>query len=324
MLVDRFGRHIEYLRLSVTDRCNLSCLYCSPRDIRWERRGEILSYEEMTTLIRIFHSLGVRRVRLTGGEPLLRRDFVHFVEGISGLEVPLDLSLTTNGLLLAGLAGELRRAGLSRVNISLDTLDREKYQRITGKDGLHSVLEGIDAALESGLEPVKVNVVLVRGLNDDEIDSFVDLAGSKRLTVRFIEFMPTGLAQWDQAKLIPSSAVVERLKDKYGLSLNDSHSGGGPSVEYTSPCIKGKIGFVSSVTEPSCPACNRLRVTALGKLRPCLFSEIELDLKAALRGGNPEEDLKSVILEGVRKKPAGNSSKSVPEQTSRPMAQIGG
>ncbi len=318
------GRRIEYLRLSVTDRCNLSCIYCSPDEVRWERRGEILSYEEMITLIEIFSSLGVRRVRLTGGEPLLRRDFVHFIEGIRGLGPPLDLSLTTNGILLAGLAGELRRAGLSRVNISLDTLKRGKYERITGKDALHSVLKGIDAALECGFDPVKINVVLVKGLNDNEVSGFVDLARSKRLTVRFIEFMPTGLAVWDQTKLVPSAAVIERLKEDFGLSICESPSGGGPSVEYTSPGMKGRIGFISSVTEPSCAACNRIRVTALGKLRPCLFSDTELDLKAALRGGNPREDVRRILLEGVEKKPIGNTHRRTPEQTSRPMAQIGG
>jgi cyclic pyranopterin phosphate synthase len=324
MLVDRFGRRIDYLRVSVTDRCNLNCIYCSPRDVEWQRKGGILSYEEMTTVIRVFSELGLKRVRLTGGEPLLRRDFISFVEEIGMLGIPLDLSLSTNGLLLAQNAAALQRAGLGRVNISLDSLDRSKYQKMTGVDALSFVVRGIEASLEVGLSPVKINVVLMRSLNGDEVDSFVRLAESKPLSVRFIEFMPTGPAQWDRFDVVPTGDLLNELKQRYGLSRIESKVGGGPSRDYSFPGMKGSIGFISSVTEPSCHRCNRLRLTAEGKLKPCLFSMTELDLKGALRGRNPEEDVRRVAIEAVRIKPKGYSSGSAVEQTGKPMAQIGG
>lgn len=324
MLVDSFGRSIDYVRLSVTDRCNLNCIYCSPKEIHWQRRGEILSYEEMTLLVHILAGMGVRRLRLTGGEPLMRRDFIRFVEEIGMLGVPLDLSLTTNGILLAEFAESLRKAGLARVNISLDSLDREKYRSITGVDALPMVKRGIDAAIDAGLKPVKLNVVLMRGLNDDEIGRFVRLAKSRPLSVRFIEFMPTGLAHWDRSRIVSTRDALNELKSKYGLSAEDDRIGGGPSVDYSFPGMRGSVGFISSVTEPSCKRCNRLRVTAEGKLRPCLFSEMELDLKAALRGAHPEEDVKRVVIEAVRIKPEGHHISDATDETHRPMAQIGG
>jgi len=324
MLVDRLGRRIDYLRLSVTDRCNLNCIYCSPQEVRWQRRGEILSYEEMTTVIQVCSGLGISRVRLTGGEPLLRRDFIRFVEEIGMLGEPLDLSLTTNGVLLAENAEPLRKAGLRRVNISLDSLDRAKYRKITGVDGLSSVLRGIDASLEAGLSPVKLNVVLVKDLNGDEIDSFVRLAESKPLSVRFIEFMPAGPAPWDISSVIPTRVLMHELKQRHGLSEMELEAGGGPAKDYSFPGMRGSIGFISSVFEPSCRECNRLRVTAEGKLRPCLFSETELDLKAALRGGNPERDVRRVVIDAVRVKPEGHIHSTAREQTGKPMAQIGG
>jgi cyclic pyranopterin phosphate synthase len=324
MLVDSLGRRIDYLRLSVTDRCNLNCIYCSPKEVHWLRRGEILSYEEMATIVHVFSQLGVRHVRLTGGEPLMRRDFIRFVEEIGMLGVPLDLSLTTNGLLLSEKAAALRRAGLDRVNISLDSLDREKYRRITGVDGLTSVMKGIDASLDAGLTPVKLNVVLVKSLNGDEVDSFVRLAETRPLSVRFIEFMPAGLAEWDRGNVIPARTLLDELKRKFGLSMVEQSAGGGPSRDFSFPGMRGSVGFISSVTEPSCERCNRLRVTAEGRLRPCLFSETELDLKASLRGGAPEEDVRRVIIEGVRIKPEGRHPQCAKDTTGKPMAQIGG
>ncbi|MFQ5905266.1 MAG: GTP 3',8-cyclase MoaA [bacterium] len=324
MLLDSCGREIDYLRLSVTDRCNLNCIYCSPKEVHWHRRGEILSYEEMVTLIDITASMGVKRVRLTGGEPLLRRDFVSFIEKIASLGRGLDLSLTTNGILLPEMAADVFRAGLGRINISLDTLDEEKYGEITGADALQRVLHGIEVALGVGFDPLKLNVVVVKGLNDDEVDSFVKMAESKPVTVRFIEFMPGGVAQWDRSRLIPSSVILERLRRDCGLTRKEKGNGGGPSVDYSSPRMAGRIGFISSVTEPSCETCNRLRVTAEGKLRPCLFSENEFDLKAALRGKNPEEDVKRAVLNAVQAKPRGHLLQDSCGQTGRPMAQIGG
>jgi cyclic pyranopterin phosphate synthase len=310
--------------MSVTDRCNLKCIYCSPEEVHWQRRGEILSYEEMALVVQVFSELGVRRVRLTGGEPLMRRDFIRFVEELGMLGVPLDVSLTTNGILLSECAVRLRRAGLKRINISLDSLDKKKYKKITGVDGLPRVLEGIDAALDAGYDPVKLNVVLIRDLNDDEVHSFVRMAESRPLVIRFIEFMPAGLAQWDRSRIIPTSDLLKELQVRYSLSREGEGTGGGPSVDYSSPDLKGKIGFISSVTQPSCRQCNRLRVTAEGRLRPCLFSEAEFDLKSALRGDAPEEDVRRVIIEAVKAKPEGHFIQDAGEQTGKPMAQIGG
>jgi len=324
MLIDSFGRNIDYLRLSITDRCNLSCLYCSPKEIQWQRKGEILSYEEMVILIDIVASMGVTRIRLTGGEPLLRRDFVPFVEQIKMLGKSLDLSMTTNGILLSGFAEGLLRAGMKRINISLDTLDEEKYERITGSKAHSRVLDGIETALRLGFDSLKVNVVLVKGLNDDEIDSFVHMAESKPLTVRFIEFMPAGLANWDRNRLVPSERILQGLRKRYGHVEQVATDGGGPALDYRLPGMVGRVGFISSVTEPSCATCNRLRVTAEGKLRPCLFSEIEFDIKTALRASNVEDEVRMVILEALRAKPKGHFHLDSYEQTGRPMAQIGG
>ena len=324
MLIDYCGRKIDYLRLSVTDRCNLSCTYCSPKHVEWQRRGEILSYEEMITLVDIAAAMGIKRVRLTGGEPLLRRGFVSFVGQMRALDAPLDLSLTTNGIFLPDLAEELLRAGITRVNISLDTLDEVKYEKITGSKAHSKVLSGIETALRLGFDSVKVNVVLIKGLNDDEIDSFVRMAESTRLTIRFIEFMPTGLADWDIDRLIPSREILERLKKRYGGIEHVRAGGGGPSLDYRFPGMAGKVGFISSVTEPSCEMCNRLRVTAEGKLRPCLFSEIEFDIKTALRASNAKDEVKMVILDALRAKPKGHFHLDSYKQTGRPMAQIGG
>jgi len=324
MLIDYCGRKIDYLRLSVTDRCNLSCTYCSPGHIEWQRRGEILSYEEMVTLIDITASMGIKRVRLTGGEPLLRRDFVSFVEQIRALDRPLDLCLTTNGILLPDLAGELLRAGVTRVNISLDTLDEAKYERITGSKAHKKVLNGIEVALRLGFDSVKVNVVLIKGLNDDEIDSFVRMAEFRPLTVRFIEFMPAGLADWNIDRLMPSREILERFKRRYGDIEQVKADGGGPSLDYRFPGMVGKVGFISSVTEPSCEMCNRLRVTAEGRLRPCLFSETEFDIKTALRTTNARDEVKMVILHALRAKPEGHLPLGSCRRTETPMAQIGG
>lgn len=324
MLIDYCGRKIDYLRLSVTDRCNLRCTYCSPSHVEWQRRGEILSYEEMVRLVDIAASMGIKRVRLTGGEPLLRRDFISFVEQLRALRVPLDLSLTTNGILLPELAEELLRAGLTRVNISLDTLDEEKYERITGSKGHSKVLNGIETALRLAFDSVKINVVLIKGLNDDEIDSFVHMAESKPLTIRFIEFMPAGLADWDVDRLIPSREILERFKKRYGDIQQVKTDGGGPSLDYRLPGMVGEVGFISSVTEPSCEMCNRLRVTAEGRLRPCLFSEVEFDIKTALRANNARDAVKMVILDALHAKPEGHLPLSPYRRTETPMAQIGG
>lgn len=324
MLLDYCGRKIDYLRLSVTDRCNLSCLYCSPKEIKWQRKGEILSYEEMVILIDIVASMGVTRVRLTGGEPLLRRDFIPFVEQIKMLGRSLDLSITTNGILLSGFAEGLRRVGMKRINISLDTLHEEKYERITGSKAHSKVLDGIETALRLGFDPLKINVVLVKGLNDDEIDSFVQMAMWKPLTVRFIEFMPAALADWDINRLVPSERILQGLRKRYGHVEQVAATGGGPAVDYRLPGMVGRVGFISSVTKPSCATCNRLRVTAQGKVRPCLFSDVEFDIKTALRSANARDAAKMVILDALRAKPEGYLPLRPWRRTETPMAQIGG
>ncbi len=326
-LADSFGRQIESLRISVTDRCNLRCVYCIPEDIEWLPRAQLLSLEEISRLARIAVSGGVRKIRLTGGEPLMRRDLPRLIEMLSAIPGLDDLALTTNGTQLAKLAAPLARAGLRRVNVSLDSLDRETFARMAQRDVLGRVLEGIDAAVAAGLRPIRINNVPIRGLNDHEAVAFAGLARERGFEVRFIEFMPLEHGRrWGTDVMVPGKELRERISERWPLVPDpdlDPHS---PSRDWLfADGAPGLVGFIDSVTQPFCSACNRIRLTADGKLRTCLFSVREHDLRELLRSGARDEAilerLRAVVATKELKHHVTDGMYVKPERT---MSRIGG
>ncbi len=327
-LEDSFGRVINNLRISITDRCNFRCRYCMPEEgMNWLDKAELLSYEELGRAARIFAGLGVTKIRLTGGEPLLRKD-IHVLAGyvsrIGGIQ---DLSLTTNGFLLAEQAELLFQAGLRRVNVSLDSLDPVKFNLVTRRDYYHRVWKGIEAAERAGMRPIKLNVVLMRGINDDEIPKFAALVRERPFVVRFIEFMPIGHGDgWTVDRVISAKEVIETIVASTGKRLVPvEYHGAQPADRYRFEDGKGEIGFISSVSDPFCDHCNRVRITSDGKLRTCLFSLEETDLKALLRGEASDDEIRQVIRTAVLKKEKGHLINQPgfvrPDRT---MSQIGG
>ncbi|MEW6262479.1 MAG: GTP 3',8-cyclase MoaA [Thermodesulfobacteriota bacterium] len=306
MLRDRHNRSINYLRISITDRCNLRCRYCMPEQgvVKLDHK-EILTYEEILKIVRAASSQGITKVRLTGGEPLVRKGLVDFIAELSRLPEKLDLRLTTNGVLLADLAEDLVRAGLQRINVSLDTLDRRTFEVITGRDELNRVWRGIEAALSLGFDRIKINCVPIRGFNDQEIESFVNLTRELPLDVRFIEFMPLGRREWwSPDKLVTSDEIMTRVNKLGALISEIREENEGPAVVYRLAGARGRIGFISPISHLFCDTCNRLRLTADGKLRLCLLSELEVDLRTRLRRGVNQEELEVMIREAVKLKPS--------------------
>lgn len=325
-LRDTFSRKINYLRVSVTDRCNLRCVYCMPPEgIEALAHGQILSYEEILRVVRISVSLGITKVRITGGEPLVRRGIVDFIGEIAKIPGVEDLSLTTNGILLAPMAEELYQKGLKRVNISLDTLKPEVFEKITNRPGLEKVVAGIDAAMKTGLNPVKVNVVAIRGINDGEILDFADFAAKTGVHVRFIEYMPSRRDAWSDKTLIPASEILRIISSRYTLSRSDIPSGdSGPSRMFDLPG-GGRVGVISPLSDHFCGTCNRLRLTADGRLRSCLFSNKEIDLKARLRDGSEDPALASLLKAAVMDKPERHGIKEDGgDHCGMDMSRIGG
>lgn len=335
-LTDSCYRPIDYLRISVTDRCNLRCVYCMPAEgIHLLPKDELLTYEEIVTIARVAAELGITKIRLTGGEPLVRSDLSELVARLALLKTIDDISLTTNGVLLKDHALELKQAGLKRVNISLDTFNPAKFERITRHNKFSRVLEGIEAAKKAGLNPVKINVVAMRGTNDDEILDFARLTVAEGWHVRFIELMPfvadtcsEGYSKKNkdslQGQFIPVSEIKERLNSLGKMERAASIAGNGPAKYFRLPGAEGTIGFISPVSQHFCSNCNRLRLTADGKLRLCLFSDDEIDLRGLLRDGAPLEKLRQTIIEAVRVKPSHHhlSQGVVPHK--RFMSQVGG
>jgi cyclic pyranopterin phosphate synthase len=321
--LDRFGRSMNYLRISVTDRCNLRCIYCMPPEgVPHISHSEILSYEEIRAVVQAAAHLGVRKIRLTGGEPLVRADFPELVKMLSQIEGIEELSLTTNGALLKDYAQALKQAGLSRVNVSLDTLRRSRFQHVTRLGELKDVLTGIEAAKEAGLLPIKINTVVMRGINDDEILDFARMTYKDGWHVRFIELMPfKGVAQ-----PVPSVELQRRISSLGRLEPCTSITGNGPAMHYRLAGAKGTIGFISPLTEISfCSRCNRMRFTPDGKLRPCLLGDNEIDLKTPLRDNASMEELERLILKAVASKPEHHHLKDTSGRpVERKMSQIGG
>jgi cyclic pyranopterin phosphate synthase len=322
-ILDSFGRSINYLRISVTDRCNLRCLYCMPPEgVPRMPHSEILSYEEVWTVVRAAAELGINKIRLTGGEPLVRLGLSELVRMLSQTEGIEELFLTTNGTFLKKYALELKQAGLTRVNVSLDTLKADKFRYITRLGELKDVLEGIEAARDAGLHPVKINTVVMRGINDDEVLDFAKMTYKDGWHVRFIELMPfKGVAEF-----VSSVELQQNIGLLGKLDPCTPVIGSGPAMYYRLSGAAGTIGFISPVTESSfCSRCNRVRLTPDGRLRPCLLAEDEIDLKMPLRNNASMEELKRLILKTVASKPehhnleAGNIS-----LVNRKMSQIGG
>lgn len=291
MLVDTYHRPIRDLRISVTDRCNFRCSYCMPLDeYIWIEKKEILTFEEIARLATLFVGLGVEKIRLTGGEPLVRQNLDRLVARLSAIEGLKDLCLTTNGALLGEKIEALKAAGLKRVNISLDTLDADKFTRITKRGDLDKVLEGVFAAKQHGLDPIKLNAVIERGINDDDIIPLVEFSRKNGFAIRFIEYMDVGNANdWTTRKLVSKKEILDTISPRFALKERGRDHDTAPSVDYDFADGIGDLGIIASVTEPFCSSCTRARLTADGKVVTCLFSQVGQDVKALLRGGASDE-----------------------------------
>jgi cyclic pyranopterin phosphate synthase len=324
ILVDPHQRTVRDLRISVTDRCNLRCTYCMPAEgLEWLPRDELLTFEELTRVARVcVERYGFDGIRLTGGEPTVRAHLPKLIEQLAALGV--DLAMTTNGLSLRLIAGDLKQAGLNRLNISCDSLRPDRFAALTRRDVLPQVLDGIEAALETGFDPVKVNVVLIRGVNDDEAVDFAAFGRDKGVQIRFIEFMPLDAdGAWTRDQVVPADETVAAIHDQF--PLEPVTHGPEPAARYRYLDGGGEVGVIPSVTHPFCGDCDRIRLTADGKLRTCLFALDEHDLRAVLRGGGSDDDLAGAIERAVGTKWAGHRIGQVTFiRPGRSMSQIGG
>ncbi len=328
-LKDGFNRPINYLRISITDRCNFRCVYCMPPSgVQLCGHADILSYEEIARVVQAAAELGVHKVRITGGEPLVRLGVVDLVSMLAAIPGIDDLALTTNGALLSRYALPLKQAGLRRVNVSLDTFRRERFIEITRVDLLPEVLEGIAQAEAVGLTPIKLNAVIVRGINDDEVVDMGWRTIDKEWHLRFIELMPICEAGgWAEDQYVSNREVRDRIEAELGPLTPGGAGYGcedGPARYYRLAGAKGTIGFISPVSERFCTGCNRLRLTADGKLRPCLLSDDEIDLRQALRSGSSHEEIKALLIDAAMAKPVGHRLEEQEAPTRRKMVQIGG
>ncbi len=327
-LIDGFGRVHDNLRISVTDRCNLRCFYCMPAEnVEFMDRAKLLTFEEIARFVEAVTPMGIRELRLTGGEPLVRKDLHRLIAMLTAIPEIEDIGLTTNGLLLPEQAAELYAAGLRRINVSLDALDPVRFKQFTRRDGYEKVLEGLKVAQEVGFHPIKVNAVSVRGLTEDEIVPFGRFARETGLEVRFIEYMPLDAENaWERDKVLFASEILERLSQEImplvPLPTNDPSA---PATDYVFTDGVGRIGFIASVSQPFCSQCNRIRITADGKLRNCLFSLEETDLRGLLRGQGTDDEIRQAVRDSVAMKKEGheiNTARFI--QPDRPMYSIGG
>jgi cyclic pyranopterin phosphate synthase len=325
-LVDTFERVADDLRISLTDRCNFRCTYCMPAEgLAWLPKAEILSFEEITRLTALLLRLGVRSLKLTGGEPTVRAEVPKLVRMLRGLDAGIDISMTTNGFMLTRLAGALAEAGLDRVTVSLDSLMRHRFAEMTRRDALDEVLAGIEAAERAGLVPIKINCVVIAGTNDDELVDLARFAHDSGHEIRFIEYMPLDAERrWERDKVLPSRVILETIGAVFPLEPVSRH--GEPATSYRfSDGAHGGIGVIASVTEPFCDTCNRLRLTAEGKLRSCLFSLYETDLKGPMREGAADAELEALIRRCVWAKWEGHKINHPDfRRPDRSMSMIGG
>jgi GTP 3',8-cyclase len=327
-LVDSFGRTHNNLRISVTDRCNIRCFYCMPADnVQFMAREKLLSFEEIEQFVRIVQPLGVNKLRLTGGEPLVRKDLPVLIEKLARIDGIRDIGMTTNGILLAEQARDLYRAGLRRLNVSLDALDPVKFKEVTRREGYEKVIEGIDAAKAVGFNPIKINAVSIRGVTEDEVIPFGHFARESGCEVRFIEYMPLDAdAAWERDKVLFAAEIVEMLSEGIGplvpLPKKDLRA---PATDYEFADGVGRIGFIASVSQPFCMNCNRFRLTADGKLRNCLFSLEETDIRELLRSGGDAAAIQQAVRDSIAAKKEGHEINMASfVQPERPMYSIGG
>lgn len=326
-LADQFNRPITYLRVSVTDRCNLRCVYCMPEaGLPWIAKAEILSFEEIESIVRAAAAIGVRSIRLTGGEPLVRRDLPRLVARIAAIPGIDDIALSTNGLLLADQVGALRAAGLRRVNISLDTLQADRFFAIARRPGLERVFAGIDAALAVGLAPVKLNCVVMRGQNDDELIAFAELTRHRAIYVRFIEVMPVqDNAALQRDAYVSATEMLDRIRAHARLEAVPGPGGNGPARYFAFPGAAGAVGVISPLSHDYCETCNRVRLSAEGRLRLCLFGDNDIDLRTPVRGGASLDDLAAIFRGAMYVKPERHHlDLGKPASAMRALSEIGG
>ncbi|MBA3945340.1 MAG: GTP 3',8-cyclase MoaA [Herpetosiphonaceae bacterium] len=324
--LDSFGRRINYLRISLTDRCNFRCVYCMPEHgAHFAPRDELLHDDELLRVVGAAAAVGFEKIRLTGGEPTIRRNLVELIRGIKQTSGIREISMTTNALKLAPIADALKEAGLSRVNISIDSLQPDRFRSMTRGGDLARVWAGIDAAERVGWTPLKLNAVVVRGLNDDEVVDLARLTVDRPWQLRFIEMMPlAGVGDLADASVVSSSEIMARLEQEFGPLEFIGWKGSDPARTYRLAGAQGELGFISSVTEPFCATCNRMRLTADGKLHLCLLRDDELDLREALRNGAADEDLEALIRQAVFLKPWGHGLPDGIKPTLRGMSELGG
>jgi len=331
MMLDKYSREINYLRVSITDRCNLRCIYCRPKEgVALHGHEDILRYEEMIRVISLAVKMGLIKVRLTGGEPLVRRGFVDFIADLNKIEGLKDISLTTNGILLEQFAQGIFDAGIRRINVSLDSLNPDKYGQITRGGRLEDVLRGIARAEEIGFSPIKINTVAIKGFNDDEALDFARLAQEQPFQVRFIELMPVGKTTLDYGEdYMPGSQLIKIIRQRYALEplKNKKNRSDGPAKIFKIKGGRGEIGFINPVSDHFCSTCNRMRLTSDGKLRACLLNDAEVDLKKALRENCSDAELEKLIWDAVLLKPRQHDivcTENSLRKCSRNMSEIGG
>jgi cyclic pyranopterin phosphate synthase len=328
-LVDSFGRNIDYLRISITDHCNLKCYYCTPFSGRSHmQRSEILTYEEMLSIARAAAAAGITKIRITGGEPLVRKGVVEFCRMLSAIAGLKSLALTSNGIYLEEMAEALFKAGVHRVNISLDTLTPERFERITGYNWLPRVLAGIKRAEQVGMHPIKINTVVMRGINDDEIEDLARLTLDKPYHVRFIELMPTDSSAYGnyESLFIPVEEFMKKIHQLDRVQIEPTADSYGPARLCRLPGAAGKVGFIAPISWHFCGSCNRLRLTADGKIKTCLFSREEIDIKTPLRNGATQNEIINIFRQAVALKPSGHRLNAKDHQNAcqRTMRAIGG
>jgi cyclic pyranopterin phosphate synthase len=328
-LVDSFGRKIDYLRISITDHCNLKCYYCTPFSGRSHlERSEILTYEEMFNIAQAAAAIGITKIRITGGEPLVRKGVIEFCQMLSEIDALKSLALTTNGIYLEEMAEPLFKAGVRRINISLDTLRPDRFENITGYNWLSRVLAGIKRAEQVGMHPIKINTVVMRGINDDEIEGLARLTLDKPYHVRFIELMPTDSSAYGnyESLFIPVEEFMKKINQIDRLQIEPATDSYGPARLCKLPSAVGKVGFIAPISWHFCGSCNRLRLTADGKIKTCLFSREEIDIKAPLRTGATPNDIISIFRQAVADKSSGHHLNAKDHQNAcqRAMRAIGG
>jgi cyclic pyranopterin phosphate synthase len=325
-LIDNFNRHLNYLRISITDRCNLQCRYCEPRDLIPKlSHADILSYEEILRVVGVATRLGVSKVRVTGGEPLVRKGVYEFLTELTATEGLKDVSLTTNGVLLTDNLEKIQAAGISRINISLDTLNPVKYHEITGFDEFYRVWQGIEKAHQMGFNPIKLNIVALKGINDDEFVEMARLSFQYPFHIRFIEYMPIGQSDFNPDSLLLAPEIKNRISGLGNLVTVQEGENDGPARRYKYEEAIGEIGFIPALSQHFCNKCNRLRLTASGQLRPCLLSDHQENLKEAIRRNCSDQQIADIFIKAVRHKPSDhNLVAKNPARVSGQMRAIGG